>query len=451
MVFRSFRFQIVLRVIGIGASAMALAWSVYMTEFLMTPIVFGLLTLLQLVGLIAYTESTLREVKRFSDSFIDSDYMRKFDDTNKGSVFKDLGLTFNRIIDDFKQIRIEKEEHYRYLLQVNKHVSVGLICFKTDGKIDLMNQAAADLIDTPILNRMDHLENHDKAFYQLLIGLKPGEKKLFHAAFTADARDLAIVANKFILNNESYTLVSLQDIRAELDANEMTAWQKLIRVLTHEIMNSVTPVISLTTAIKMMMEDDAGEPKPVSALGEESGEDIYRSINAIESRGKGLLGFVNAYRDYTNPPEPELETVNLLSLASEAVQIMSPSMEDVQLVVNSKSSERTLVQADPKLISQVVINLIKNAKEALGDVDKPHIDVVVNSNSAMCSLVVRDNGPGIPDELKDEIFVPFFTTKDKGNGIGLSLSKQIMKAHTGDITMTCDENGTGFSLIFPLS
>jgi nitrogen fixation/metabolism regulation signal transduction histidine kinase len=451
MVFKNFRFQMVLRVVGIGASAMALAWSVYMTEFLMTPIVFGMLTLFQLVGLIVYTENTLREVKRFSDSFIDSDYMRKFDDTNKGSVFKDLGLTFNRIIDDFKQIRIEKEEHYRYLLQVNKHVSVGLICFKSDGKIDLMNQAAADLIDTPILNRMDHLENHDKALYQLLIGLKPGEKTLFHAAFTADARDLAIVANKFILNNESYTLVSLQDIRAELDANEMTAWQKLIRVLTHEIMNSVTPVISLTTAIKMMMEDDAGEPKPVSALDEETGEDIYRSINAIESRGKGLLGFVNAYRDYTNPPDPELEAVNLLSLASEAVQIMSPSMGDVQLVVNSKSSERTLVQADPKLISQVVINLIKNAKEALSDTDKPHIDVLVNSSSAIGSLVVRDNGPGIPDELKDEVFVPFFTTKDKGNGVGLSLSKQIMKAHSGDITMTCDENGTGFSLIFPLS
>ncbi|GAB5528107.1 MAG: sensor histidine kinase [Roseivirga sp.] len=450
MVFKNFRFQVLLRCLGIGTSAIALAWSIYTTEFLMTPIVFGLATLVQIAALVSYVEGTLKEVKRFSDSFINSDYMRKFDDTDKGRIFKDLGQTFDRIIDDFKQIRIEKEEHYRYLLQVNKHVSVGLICFKSDGTIDLMNRAAADLLNTPILERMEHLQNHDEPFHHLLIGMKPGEKRLFKASFTKESRDLAIVANKFILKNEAYTLVSLQDIRAELDAHEMTAWQKLIRVLTHEIMNSVTPVVSLTTAIKMMMEDEDGKPVPVNLLDEETGDDIYRSVFAIESRGKGLLGFVNAYRDYTNPPEPELETVNLFSLATEAVQIMTPTMEGVSLSLDSRSSEKALVQADPKLIVQVLINLVKNAKEALSNTERAEVNVLVQVNSAKATLMVEDNGPGIPTDVKGEIFVPFFTTKDKGNGIGLSLSKQIMKVHGGDITVDSDDKGTRFSLVFPV-
>ncbi len=451
MVFKNFRFQVLLRCLGIGAAAVALAWSIYTTEFLMTPIVFALATLIQIVALISYVEGTLKEVKRFSDSFVNSDYMRKFDDTDKGRIFRDLGQTFDRIIEDFKQIRIEKEEHYRYLLQVNKHVSVGLICFKSDGKIDLMNHAAADLLNTPILERMEHLQNHDEPFHHLLMHMKSGEKRLFKASFTKESKDLAIVANKFILKNESYTLVSLQDIRAELDAHEMTAWQKLIRVLTHEIMNSVTPVVSLTTAIKMMMEDEEGKPVPVRSLDEETGDDIYRSVFAIESRGKGLLGFVNAYRDYTNPPEPELETVNLFSLATEAVQIMTPSMEGVSLSLDSRSSEKALVQADPKLIGQVLINLVKNAKEALSDTEQPKVNVLVQANSARTTLMVKDNGPGIPADVKDEIFVPFFTTKDKGNGIGLSLSKQIMKVHGGDITVDTDGEGTRFSLVFPVA
>lgn len=448
MVFRNFRFQVILRGIGIGVTTVGLAWSIYLTEFLMTPIVFALGTLLQLIALIIYVEGTIKEVKRFSDSFSESDYMRKFDDSKKGKVFKDLGLTFNRIIGDFKRIRIEKEEHYRYLLQVNEHVSVGLICFKEDGRIDLMNQAAATLLNTPMLDRMDHLQNHDDPFHHLLTHMKSGQKKLFKATFTKEARELAIVANKFTLKGEQYTLISLQDIRAELDANEMTAWQKLIRVLTHEIMNSVTPVVSLTTAMKMMMEDEEGKPIPVSKLDSETGEDLYRSVFAIENRGKGLLGFVNAYRDYTNPPQPELETVNLFSLASDVVQIMKSTMEGTELIIDVKSKEDALVEADATLISQVVINLVKNAKEALIDTNRAQIKVLVESNSARVSLTVEDNGPGIPVDVKEEIFVPFFTTKDKGNGIGLSLSKQIMKAHSGNIEVDTDEKGTRFSLLF---
>ena len=448
MVFKSFRVQVIVRGIGIGLTAWAFAWSIYLTEFLMTPLVFALLTVLQLIGLIYYTENSLKEIRRFSESFIDRDYMRKFDESERGKVFKELGDTFNRIIDDFKQIRIEKEEHYRYLLQVNDHVNVGLICFKADGKIDLMNKAAANLVGTPILDRLEHLKNHHASFYELLLGMKSGDKQLFQSTMTEEAKDLAVAANKFKLKEEEYTLVSLQDIRSELDANEMTAWQKLIRVLTHEIMNSVTPVVSLTTAIKLMMEDEEGKPIPLDKLDEEVGNDIYRSVFAIENRGKGLLGFVNAYRDYTNPPQPELETVNLLSLVNENLQVLKASMAEVNISIDKTAREDLLVEADPKLLSQVIINLVKNAAEALAGKEGGSINLNVQRGDHQGEIVVADNGPGIPEHLVDEIFVPFFTTKEKGNGIGLSLSKQIMKAHGGDLSVKTSEAGTTFLLKF---
>ena len=447
MGFKNFRFQVIIRGIGIGLTAVGLAWSIYLTEFYMTPLVFGILTLLQLIGLIYYVESTLKEVKRIADSFEESDYTRKFDESEKGRLFQELGRSFNRIVEDFKRIRIEKEEHYRYLVQVNQHVSVGLICFKADGRIDLMNKAAAALLNTGLLDRMEYLKNRQPEFHDLLIGLKPGEKELFHSDMTGETRDLALVANKFKLNEETYTLVSLQDIRSELDANEMTAWQKLIRVLTHEIMNSVTPVVSLTTAMKMMMEDSEGNPIPLVELDPETGEDIYRSVFAISNRGKGLLGFVNAYRDYTNPPEPEMETVNLLSLASDTLQVLKSELGSVKAVIDPKSSEAALVQADGNLIGQVLVNLVKNAYEALQGTDSPEITLLVK-NVDGGSIRVKDNGPGIPPQLMDEIFVPFFTTKEKGNGIGLSLSKQIMKSHGGDLLLKTSENGTSFTLQF---
>ena len=286
MVFKRFRIQIVLRVIGIGLSAWAFAWSIYLTDFLMTPIVFAMLTMLQMALLIYYIEKSLKEIRRFSESFIDSDYMRKFDESERGKAFKELGDTFNHIIDDFKRIRIEKEEHYRYLLQVNDHVNVGLICFKEGGRIDLMNKAAASLLNTPMLDRMEHLENRHEEFHELLLSMNSGDKQLYHSTMTEEARDLAIVANKFKLKNEEYTLVSLQDIRSELDANEMTAWQKLIRVLTHEIMNSVTPISSLAAMMETDLSEFLNNDMDLNQLKDDTVEDFYLSVKTIHNRSE---------------------------------------------------------------------------------------------------------------------------------------------------------------------
>lgn len=444
MVFNNFRLQIILRVIGITISITALAWSIVDTEFLMTPIVFGLVTVLQIIALIKYNEWILRELKRFLDSFIDRDYTRRFEQNYKGKAFRDLGSTFNQVVADFEQIRIEKEEHYQYLLQVNEHVNVGLICFKEDGRVDLMNAAACELLNQPRIGEIKMIKNRDVGLFEKLNGMKSGDKILY-AYDRPDGRiELAIAAGKFRLGQTAYTLLSFQNIHAELDAAEMQAWQKLIRVLTHEIMNSVTPVVSLTTAVKMIMEEEPGKFKDLSSLGNAEALDIYKSINAIESRGKGLLKFVNAYRDYTKVPELELEQVDLVAQINGVLQILKEPLRLVEVSFEHKANE-LFHELDSKLIDQVLINLIKNALEAMEDVEEPSIEIQLKKGPI---ITIRDYGPGIPEEIKDEIFVPFFTTKKQGNGIGLSLSKQIMKAHKGDITVESNSCGTTFTLKF---
>lgn len=444
MVFKSFRFQVLLRTIGIGLSLMGLSWSIYETDFLMTPIVFSLLTVIQVIGLVYYSESSLKELKRFFDSFSDHDYTRKFEETGKGKAFDELGKTFNRVIDEFRKIRIQREEHYQYLLQVNEHVNVGLICFKEDGSIDLMNSAACELLNKPVLDQIGRLKNADPHLHEALLTLSPGEKMLYKYQHGPRTLDLAIMANKFKLGDTRYTLISLQNIRSELDAQEMQAWRKLIRVLTHEIMNSVTPVVTLTTAIQRMMEEEPGAPRPFEELEEEEEKDIYKSITAIANRGKGLLDFVNAYRDYTKEPEPEKEPVDLVMLVEGILQVLRPTLGDIR--VDFEVGDAIMESVDRNLIEQVVINLIKNAAEALEGVSESAIRIEVSPEAK--SIVIADNGPGIPEDIRDEIFVPFFTTKPKGNGIGLSLCKQIMKAHGGDILVKSGDEGTAFSLIF---
>lgn len=446
MGFKNFRVQIVIRVIGIGFSMIGLAWSLYETEFLMTPLVFGLLTLIQLIGLIYYSEWILRELKLFFDAFIDSDYTRRFEDSGKGKAFNDLELTMNQIVADFKDIRIEKEEHYQYLLQIIKHVKVGLICFTEDGHINLMNAAASDLLNKPILHKMSMIENLDVDFYQRIILLKTGEKLLYKSNFHTAQSELAIVANKFFLGDKKYTLLSIQNIHSELEAKEMQSWQKLIRVLTHEIMNSVTPVVSLTTAVKKIMEDEHGNPVKINELALEEGVDIYKSIQAIEKRGEGLLGFVNAYRDYSKIPKPKMERVDLVAILNDLLAVLKTDLKGIKVGFEA-DSEKLMIDVDRVLIEQVLINLLKNAAEALIETSNPQIQIhIISVNANIISIV--DNGPGISSEIQEEVFVPFFTTKPNGNGIGLSLSKQIMKAHGGDLTLTSSIKGTRFEINF---
>ena len=448
MGFKHFRLQIILRVLGISLTAIALAWSIYETQFLMTPIVFGLATVLQVIALIVYVENGNQQVSHFIQAFFDKDYTRKFTPRLSGRVFEEVSDGLNKIMENYARLNLEKAEYYQYVRQVNEHVEVALISFKADGKIDLMNKSAQRLLQSPLLYNIDAIANYDPELLSILKSLKSGERRLYKTQLAGQSVNLALIAKQFKLLDKEYTLVALQDIRQELQANEIDAWQKLIRVLTHEIMNSLTPVLSLTTAIKEMVNDVEG-PKTVEKISQSEINDIYRSISAIEIRGVGLLNFVNAYRDYTRLPELKLEEVKPYDLIHEVLTLVEKDFKSTGISLEFEANETTKGQSaklDPRLISQVLINLLKNAKEALEGIENGKVTLALTFHEQGFSINVSDNGPGIPAELREDIFVPFFTTKKQGTGIGLSLSRQIIKAHGGDLILMDVIEGSRFEL-----
>ena len=420
-------------------------WSYYETDIFMSPIGFGVLAIVQFVALFYYFNRTRNELLVFFRSFDNRDFNKAYNEYAWGQSKDELKVAFNSVLKTFKKLSLEREEQYQYLKLVNEHVSVGLISYKADGRIDLMNKPACELLGVPLLGRVDQLENHDATLWQQIQALETGEKSIIVPS-TGNLK-LAVMSKAFKLADEDYILISFQDISAELEEREMDAWQKLIRVLTHEIMNSVTPVVSLTTAVKMIMQNNAGELK-TEALAEEDLNDIYKSIVAIEKRGQGLLGFVKAYRDYTRPPIPEIGPMNLLTWLRDTVQIVKAEMKGVAINISPTISENLTIQADEKLLSQVLINLLKNGAEAMEGQGNAQIIIGSQTTKDSLHLTITDNGPGISDDILKDIFIPFFTTKKSGNGIGLSLSKQIMKGHKGDITVESDAGETTFTLTF---
>lgn len=446
---KNFRFQLILRSLGIAAASTGLAWAWLYTDFLITPIAFGLLVLIQSIFLIVYCESTFREMSNFFSAFEDEDYTRKFSFKKRGKAFVELAGQFNRIMGRFQQLAVEKEQHYQYLLRVFEHVDIALISFTSQGKISLMNQPACALLDRPKLPHIRALAQLSEPLHDEIREIRSGEHKLLKVPLHGRNRSLALAAQHFKLGKEYYTLISIQDIQNELDANEMQAWQKLIRVLTHEIMNSVTPLVSLTTAVKLMVEESPGKALPPEALEEETMYDIYRSLSAIENRNQGLLSFINAYRDYTRVPEPHPEVVPLATFVENLKPLLQQSLaaSPVQLQYSTEEMPATAT-FDAKLIEQVLLNLVKNAAEAIGN--NPEGLIELRFGRKPFSIAVVDNGPGIAPEQIEQIFVPFYTTKLGGNGIGLSLSRQIMKAHQGQLQLQSTVGiGTAFTLEFP--
>ncbi|MEM9987565.1 MAG: HAMP domain-containing sensor histidine kinase, partial [Bacteroidota bacterium] len=310
------------------------------------------------------------------------------------------------------------------------------------GEVLLMNKALQRMLRRPYVQHINGFRYLGDTFSGVLGRIQPGERELVKLRMESELLQLAVRATEFKLQQDPYLLVSFQNIRGELEARDLEAWQQLIRILTHEIMNSVTPVVSLTGTLQEMFEDEEALEDP------ELLTDAREGLSAIKNRGLGLIRFTEAYRDLTRLPEPEIEEVSAKELVHRVLTLFRPKFNQAGVEYQvQESSQELRLQVDPQLIEQVLINLIKNAIEALEGVIDPRITISYGKEGSRAMLAIQDNGPGIPEEVLERIFVPFYTTKSSGSGIGLSLSRQVMQKHKGSLSVNSSlGQGTTFIL-----
>ena len=434
MVYKNFRLICIMRVLFLGATFFLFFYLITRTTLYAMSFITGVIIIYEIYSLIHYVERTNRDLTRFLDAITYEDFSQTFIGAGFGSSFNDLKTAFNAVLTKFQQTRAEKEEHFRYLQTVVQHIGIGLISFQSDGEVGLINNAARRLLKVVRLKNINELKKFSKTLVDTLLNMKSGEKALVKIRDSNEYLQLAIYATEFILRENKYTLVSIQNIQSELEEKEMEAWQNLIRVLTHEIMNSVTPISSLaSTANEMLTKISYGKDK----IGEEALDDVRGAVQTIQKRSQGLLHFVESYRKLTRIPRPNFEIFPVATLFERVGQLMKTQIGDNQVHFETNVDPESLeLTADAELVEQVLINLVLNSIDAV----KNRQDGKIQFNSKMDErgrviIQVIDNGIGIEEDGLEKIFIPFFTTKEHGSGIGLSLSKQIMRLHRGTIAV----------------
>ncbi|HBH50106.1 MAG TPA: ATP-binding protein [Bacteroidales bacterium] len=450
MRFNNFRFNIVFRVLLIVIAVFLFYYS-FSTNYFFTPIIVGALIVLLIVSLIRFIDKTNRELASFLESIRFSEFTRTFNLEGMGASFSELNNAFNEVINDFQRVRSEKEEHFYYLQTILQNIDVSVIAYRTDGTIELINKAAKKLFQVSGLRNIQGLESFSSELVKILFKIQPGQNELVRVQDDDDFLQLTIYASNFKIKDKVITLVTIKDIQTVLEEQETEAWQKLIRVLTHEIMNSIAPISSISTTLTSSTSNLPKDKKGNNLLDQESLEEINHALKTINKRSDGLLHFVNTYRNLTKIPQPNFEICRVSNILKNVGNLMSEELKkkEIDLIVKTEPSNLSFT-ADEQLIEQVLINLVKNAIQALKEQTKAQIKLVSYYNKrGRVTIQVIDNGPGILPDVLEKIFIPFFTTKQNGSGIGLALSRQILKLHNGSITAQSKPNKeTVFTLTF---
>jgi nitrogen fixation/metabolism regulation signal transduction histidine kinase len=447
MVFRNFRLALITRLLLICATLFLFVYLTLHSEFYLTAILTSLVVIVQVYALFRYVDRMNSDLRRFLQSIRYDDFTQTFSHQGRGRSFEELSTALTTVMENIRRTRAEKEEQHHYLTTIVQHIGVGLIAFKPDGKVELINTAAKRLLNVTSLPTIKSLSAISPSLADRLFALKPGDRILVSLDRQPDIIQLAVSATAFRLREEYYTLISIQNIRSELEEKEMEAWQKLIRVLTHEIMNSITPISSLASTANSLLRTTDGAMR----VSSEVLNDVQRAVQTIEKRCQGLLHFVDAYRTMTRIPRPQFKSIRIADLFSQVEQLIKPKIEKKQICFYTSIDPKSLeLTADPELIEQVLLNLLLNAVQAVHDQPRAEIRLrALTDHLGKVVIEVIDNGPGISEDAREKIFVPFFTTKQDGSGIGLSLSKEIMRLHKGVIRFSSEPGReTVFRLVF---
>ncbi len=397
-----------------------------------------------------YISRSNRELTRFLDAARYGDFGQRFQFENLGAGFDALGESFTQILNRIRENRNEQESEIRHLSALLEHVPVPLISIMADERIKLWNNSARQMFGTVQVEKLSDFEQFGAEFFDHIKSIKPGQQRVATFRSLDVEQQLKISASEITIASETERLISLQNIQNELDGMQLNAWQDLVRVLTHEIMNSMTPVTSLAKTTANLI-DDASSKLESNGNVIDSLIDARDAANTVARRSDGLLDFVSSYRQLTRLPEPKKTQIKLDTLFSDVADVATEGWNDKGIGFRkSISPDQLHINADQQMIEQVLINLIRNSEQALDNTSNPKVTLSGKLNArGNVSIEIADNGPGIPTGVAGKIFVPFYTTRNEGSGVGLALSRQIMIAHGGSISFSnIKEGGARFTLVF---
>jgi signal transduction histidine kinase len=447
MNFKKHELWIVLRVILLFIALFAACYCILSSRFIYLVFLVPLL-IYQVIEFIGFQRKALKELNQFVEAVHYRDFSTYFDVKHAPAELQPLREGFNEINSTFKVISKEKETQYQYLQKILELIDTGILSYEIEtGTIIWMNESLKKMLQLPYLKTIQSLQKRDAELHGQIIALQPGEQKIAKAHLEKEVFKIVLSATAFQTEGKKYKLVAFQNVNEALDETESKAWQRLLSVMTHEIMNSIAPISSLAETMKTRLQQ-----RTTSFDSENNSlEDLELGIDTIKRRSEGLLKFAETYRNLNKITTLSLQKVYIRELFGNLHHLMQPTFaqKGIELEIILRDPQLFL-QADPSLLEQVLINLVVNAIEAVKD--KPDAKIVLSADhttNRKTILKIADNGQGMPEELMDKIFIPFFSTRKHGSGIGLSLCKQIVMLHRGTMQVQSVEGqGTVFSLQF---
>lgn len=426
-----FRALTVLQIVLLVATIAVFAWSLLDTTYTAVPAIIAVVVILQIIALLHTVESHVDTLEEFFAAVNYEDFTRRFVGED---VDAELKAAFNKVLERFQDTRAARDVQAGYLETVVRHVPVPFIAARADHSLSLVNNPARRLTGLSTLTHLDQLGELDATLPQRMRELEPGSQQLLQSRLRGIPAELRVSVSEIRLDGGVERLYSIENLSGELTARESSAWRNLIRVLTHEIMNTLTPVTSLAQTTTGMLDQA------------EANDDIRDAVRTIARRSEGLMKFVLRYRELLKVPQPDITRVSVSDALYGVATLMAAELDgmDVSVGVSPSSLE---VMADSALLDQVLVNLVRNAMDAVAGIEGPAISLSGRLDFGRTVISVSDNGTGIDRETLDQVFVPFFTTKREGSGIGLSLCRQIMTAHGGEIAIESSA-GTTVSLVF---
>jgi nitrogen fixation/metabolism regulation signal transduction histidine kinase len=450
MDFKKFSLFIATHTIFVMVNLLVLSLLISAEGYHATTLIAFILLVFQSLSLVRFVSKTNAELVRFLDAARYADYSQRFDLSSLGSGFGELGSAFTDILERFQTVRSEQEEYQRHLKAIVEHVPVPLVSIGSNGLLTLWNNAARKLFGANHVTKLSDLKPFGEEFAKHLSTVKPGERRLVNFTIDNMEHQLSISATQILLTNKQETLVSMQDIQSELDIAQLQAWQDLVKVLTHEIMNSITPVASLAKTTVDLMADCKHKADSYPELREDL-QDISKAVETVARRSDGLIQFVSSYRQLTRLPTPIKNKIHISTLFQQSCSLATQHWrkKGIEMQVNIAPSELEIT-VDKDMLEQVLLNLLQNAEHAVENCLSPKVilNAFLNKRGHVV-IEMSDNGTGIHEEIGNKVFVPFYTTKQQGSGVGLALTRQVMLAHGGAIKYEkIETGGTVFRMTF---